>query len=529
MSLNRSKLLLIAIALLSIILGSTAFVIFRKEVVAQENTRFDEFKVDSLINDFRNSHKSLFIIELMNTWYTEFPKELYDGSNVIPNPTRYTREDMAVVLQAGAACDFKKLADPHLSKNINYKKMIQWYKFKCGKVKLLDQSLWQQAPMIHPLGGTWTYWLYQNKYGDKDWLEKERKYLHFLEYEHLDKSKTSHLEKALADFTPFELQLFIDGNGFILSSNYVVITSYAGSEMSPLHVFARAEWDQYLAEKKVISSNQDSALCSSKKRNYCWGIQIDKRFDFDPQYFLLGMLVLVGSLATLLIFTIWKSTRDDEAFNEKQQLVMQTLAHELRHPVTGFRLSMESIRPHYDNLPEEVMSDFLRLASISERMTRLVKFSQQYLQLLSRDRQFEFQKDNISSFQDFLEVVLENYAGKFELRSPAYDTGCTIDGYWVSTCITNLVVNALTHGKPPVVVQWQRNNKDLLITVEDHGEGPSASLSELVNPQVKKSTSGGMGLGVSLIYRLVSLMNGKFTLQKNPTRFTIALKGVCHD
>lgn len=529
MKFKNGNFILIGIASLSIILACAAAFYYHYQTSADPDIQLTEARVGMLINKFRTSQtpigKSVFLI----SWREKMLAELSIPEAVLPDPARYRRKEIAALQSFGKECkldEFAKLAT-HLKEH--QRKWLQYYEFKCGKTKTIDKAVWQQPPLIHPLGGSWAHWLYKNGYGDKKWLNEERAYLHVLEYRDLPKTAVTHFERTFETMTPANLELLEKGAGIVATPSEILITSVFTFDDVAMEIYSRTEWDKYLKQNKLSMEASVTSNCDLVDRLYCWGIVAKKVTKISSQYFIIGMLILVAILGASLGFSVWRRVQEENAFMEKQQLVMQTMAHELRHPVTGLRLFIEAVRPSYDKLPEELKTDFLRAINISARMSRLVKFSQQYLQLLSSDKQFEFRQEQIASVNDFLESTLRDYAGKISIQVEEKDTACSMDGYWVSTCVSNLVVNALTHGAAPIVVSWERQDKNLFIHIQDAGVGPTDSFEKLTDPVTKRSKAGGMGLGLSLVNRIANLMNGSLSLRTNPTQFTVILKGVCHD
>lgn len=114
------------------------------------------------------------------------------------------------------------------------------------------------------------------------------------------------------------------------------------------------------------------------------------------------------------------------------------------------------------------------------------------------------------------ELVLDNYPGVF------------------SQIFTNLIMNSIIHGfddteKGRIVFDISQNGKeDLLIEYSDNGTGMEpATLSKIYDPffTTKRSTKGGTGLGMHIVYNLiVQTLGGKIECQSTPgsgTRFII--------
>lgn len=517
---RRSTFIIIGLSIFWLGLAAVGGVAYRQAMNFVRPT-VNHALVQKIVNQFRGDHKALETLHIEPKWREFAQTELGDPTSVVPSPKRYDREILSRLLNLGKDCASMNSIK---SKDANIQKLIQWFDFKCGRSAQLNPDIWRKPPFIHPLSGTWAQWLHEQ--GHLKDLTAEKKFLHLLELKALPSAALDPIERIASNLTPGELEVFISGTLFMLTDQYAVVAAFSSPEWERVHVFKRTDWDRFIASASVQNAPLRADTCDFKWSDLCWNVRSDLRESNHQRYLFLLMLAVLGLTATLA-GTLWSRTKLQKTMEKNQQLVMQTLAHELRHPVTGLRLSAESLRNNYDALPDEVKTETLRLLSISERMGRLVNVSQQYLKILSQDHQFAFRQDQLPSVNDFLQTVLEPYEGKLAFKASAQDCSCALDGHWFSTCLTNLVTNALTHGLQPIEVSWSRQGDDLLVTVQDSGLGPSLSLEKLIEPRIKHSTGGGMGLGVSLVHRLTLLMNGNLSLEKNPTRFTITLKGAC--
>lgn len=477
-----------------------------------------------VLSQFRTTQKSEGL-DIASTWRNSIPEELLNPKNFVPSADNVDAAEFLKLLAYGDSCASLKVP---VSKNANLQKLRQWIDFKCKRSSVLAESVWKNSPMTHPLGGSWAHWLFLQGYGSEEWLLNERAYLHALEWRFLKEKMPPPQVALINTFSPGELAQFLEGIGLLIAEHKVTYLVYNSPEKDRIQIFERADWDRFMLEAPVQVAPSSSADCAFRELGQCWQIN-PKLQNVDPTRYLYWLLAAILGLTGTLFSVLWIRARDEAAVQEHQQLVMQTLTHELRHPVTGLRLSVESMRSSYDQLPEEIKIEFLRLATVAERMNRLVDSSQQYLKLLAKEQHFSFRKDNITSLNDFMESVLEPYEGKINFKKSPNDVSCVFDGYWMSTCIVNLVKNALIHGRQPIDVSWERHGTSIAFIVQDSGKGPTRSLKELTAPQIKTSSSQGMGLGLSLVNRLTVLMHGVLSMTTNPSRFVLTFKGVCND
>jgi signal transduction histidine kinase len=232
---------------------------------------------------------------------------------------------------------------------------------------------------------------------------------------------------------------------------------------------------------------------------------------------IIGVLLLVGTIVELL----WRRVRFMKQQKEERAFVMQNLTHELRTPVAGLGLSVEQIRADFDTLPENLQSSFLRICDDVQRLKRVIEGSTQYLRSSTTPQDLFLKKKNIASVNDFVESVIARFDEPIEFAPLAQDCSVNEDPYWFAICLQNIIQNALKHGKPPVRVELSPNLK---ISVIDSGNLHDVSLAELTPAFSKGAHSEGLGLGLSIVNRVIKEMGAKLTVHGAPTTFTIDLK-----
>lgn len=118
-----------------------------------------------------------------------------------------------------------------------------------------------------------------------------------------------------------------------------------------------------------------------------------------------------------------------------------------------------------------------------------------------------------------LEEIVTNYDNKrISLVSKRLlHSHVCIRKYAMKRAIDNLIGNALKHYKERVLMGLRVDERELLIWVEDDGEGLNKSLYQQVfNPFFKaKKNSEGHGLGLTIVKSIVQSHGGKVTLSKS--------------
>jgi signal transduction histidine kinase len=125
-------------------------------------------------------------------------------------------------------------------------------------------------------------------------------------------------------------------------------------------------------------------------------------------------------------------------------------------------------------------------------------------------------------FVEFTDTVLEqfgSYTGGLTLIKPEQDGAVEIDKLRVRLLITNLLNNAIRHGKDkPIDVDISFSGKSVFLKVIDRGEGiPEEHLSNISEPFYRADSSrqrntGGFGLGLYLCKLIAQAHGGELII-----------------
>ena len=204
-------------------------------------------------------------------------------------------------------------------------------------------------------------------------------------------------------------------------------------------------------------------------------------------------------------------------------MALRILTHEFRTPVASLLLITEKLRSNFDNLKPDLQELCLRMSDDIFRLQRLTEMSGKYLHVQDNKKIVTFEKTNIASVNNFVYDQIQYCIEQIHYLELEEDCSITTDAYWVGICIRNLVENALKHGNPPVIVRLMKTTNRVEVQVQDGGEVKFGSIDEMTSPFVKSRVSGGMGLGLNIVEKVIKEVGGKLTFSSSPTRFTLAI------
>ena len=120
----------------------------------------------------------------------------------------------------------------------------------------------------------------------------------------------------------------------------------------------------------------------------------------------------------------------------------------------------------------------------------------------------------LANFVRSITEQFQSYAGELEVNTPIDDLEFEIDKLRIRLLITNLLNNAIRHGKGNLIkVQVSFSENQGIIEVNDNGEGISEEhISQITEPfyradSARQRNTGGFGLGLYLC-RLIAQAHG---------------------
>jgi two-component system OmpR family sensor kinase len=232
--------------------------------------------------------------------------------------------------------------------------------------------------------------------------------------------------------------------------------------------------------------------------------------------------------------------RIESAFAERQRTedklrrFVADASHELRTPLTSIRGYAELFRRGAATRPDDLAKAMSRIEEEAARMGVLVE-ELLLLARLDQGRPLERRPVDLSSMAAEAvadaRVVEPDRPIELDVDGPVPVVG---DGPRLRQVFDNLLTNIRTHTPPgtPASVRVRRNGETAVLVVDDEGPGMSEDEAARaferfyrVDPS-RARTSGGVGLGLSIVNAIVAAHDGTVTLDSKPgegATFTITL------
>ena len=531
------------LAVLMAFFAGSLFLALTPKEPTQETTTV---QIAQLKRDFRAKRPGVPKISPLSVYPARDIPELLSPGSVLPQTYRFPYAQIRALAVYSKTCGHRKEdggeivrptgsglgsgsgIDPRL------KKEFAWQQFLCGAREKLPHAFFERPPYMSPFGGSYAAQAlsHPNKVNtDSNWIESHLGNFHVTELKTVldDIENASPLYQVLSQLDDYALLGLANKDPVVLSSGFILFQERLGDgskapgystadHSNTYQVYSRSEWNQFISDAAFLPTLTVDQSCLQKEGGICWVANqkpLFKKFR-DPSLLLFGGSLFLTILSVALIFSKIRSQRLEE---DRKRFALQTLTHELRTPIASLLVTSDTLMNKFDLLPKDFQTHLLLIANDTQRLRRLADVSRQYLTAHPGSKlvQFDFQK--IASINDYVAKTLEAQGSAVEFHMLEKDQAFVLDPYWVSVCIKNLVENAISHGKGPVRLCLEIENRALKVTVEDAGRAPATLLGNLGEAFVKGRASSGLGLGLNIVKTIVSAMSGDFIFAQNPTTF----------
>jgi signal transduction histidine kinase len=240
------------------------------------------------------------------------------------------------------------------------------------------------------------------------------------------------------------------------------------------------------------------------------------------------MLAILAAVFLLGLGAIYRSAHAMVDLSERRTRFVSSVTHELKTPLTNIRLYIEMLEQGIakDTAREQ---DYLRIVSSeSARLSRLINNVLELSRLEKKQRHFDMRAGD---FQDVLDEVREVMGEKirqegFALTMAAVDGNeFAYDREVMVQILINLIENSIKFGRRSetrrISVSVAGRDAQVDIKVADTGPGiPRHALKKIFDDFYRVEdpltrTTGGTGIGLSLVKKFMQAMGGSATAANN--------------
>jgi signal transduction histidine kinase len=208
---------------------------------------------------------------------------------------------------------------------------------------------------------------------------------------------------------------------------------------------------------------------------------------------------LLGTFGALIAAFLERAIQHAELrrLNELKSQFAALASHELRTPAAAIYGAVETLDAREDDLSPGDRAEVRRtLARQSKRLVELVDNLLDLSRLEADSLQIDpVEVDVRQRVEQLAEAVSENGV---TIDVPE-GLQAVVDPRAFDRIVSNLLVNARSHGEPPILVSARRSDGELLLTVEDRGPGIAAEdLGSIFDRFTRGGTASGEGAGLGL-------------------------------
>ncbi|MGZ3713409.1 MAG: sensor histidine kinase, partial [Bdellovibrionota bacterium] len=213
------------------------------------------------------------------------------------------------------------------------------------------------------------------------------------------------------------------------------------------------------------------------------------------------------------------ATQFSETLRDMQETLTNTLAHDLRGPITVAKASAFQITKHSDN-PEQCAKSAARIDKSMDRLDSMI------CDLLDASKIRAGEKLELQTEKIDLELVAKQVIDEANLtqenRIVMESSGPTI-GFWsengLRRVLENLLTNALKYGSPstPITLKLTQNADNATLSVHNFGKAISESEQAVLFQPFRRLRSAeskpGWGLGLTVVEGVAQAHGGTVTVE----------------
>lgn len=215
--------------------------------------------------------------------------------------------------------------------------------------------------------------------------------------------------------------------------------------------------------------------------------------------------------------------------------VARRVAHEIKNPLTPIQLSAERLRRKFmkvssDGEEQQAVDAYVDvIIRQTNDLRRIIDEFSRFARMPEPDRR---ETDIAKLLRDTM--LLQEDALKAELVSniPDQPVRIDVDPTMMAQVFTNLLKNAAEavdetcadppdDWKPQIIVELRKNSETVTVSITDNGAGLPEDRSRLFEPYMTLK-SGGTGLGLPIVKKIIEEHGGSFILTDAPIRGAMA-------
>jgi len=307
-----------------------------------------------------------------------------------------------------------------------------------------------------------------------------------------------------------------------------------------IYIFAMSLWWMYLLINKnnklyAEKFENQKQIVISEKLSYAQVVLEDVAEKLNKKREKQNLMIISEGVVFLLLlafgsYKIYSYLNEEITLSQKQRNFLLSITHELRSPLTGIQLSVETVKNRVlnkntqDQMLTNALTDVDRLKGLVENLLMGAKIERETIK-------FANNPINISNLIKSIGSHFEQINKKE--RQIIVNTPANVfvkgDKSALTSIFTNLIDNAIKYSEvfSTIFINAEFNNDVFCVKVIDEGVGvPANERSKIFNKFYRIGSEDtrntiGTGLGLYIVKELVELTNGKINYAANKPKGSI--------
>ena len=240
------------------------------------------------------------------------------------------------------------------------------------------------------------------------------------------------------------------------------------------------------------------------------------------------MIAILVVIILMGLFAIYKSAGAVLDLSERRSKFVSSVTHELKTPLTNMRMYIEMLEQGMARDPEREQDYFNILGSESARLSRLIDNVLELSKLEKKQRHINLREGDFDDVIQEVTVVMQEKLRQEGFAFIAENSGAKpfkYDPDVMVLILINLMENSIKFGKAApvkkITLAVRHEDDCVTIHVSDTGPGiPRHALKKIFDDFYRVEspltrTTGGTGIGLSLVKKFVTLMGGEVRAENN--------------
>lgn len=205
----------------------------------------------------------------------------------------------------------------------------------------------------------------------------------------------------------------------------------------------------------------------------------------------------------------------------ENKLMASSLSHDIRTPIACLRFGLDTALDSNDK--EKIKQYLVRMESDLDYMESMLESYLAFATLEQNANKLTYSSTHINYY---LEDILNQLSPKITAHSLNVQLNSThdiinADLHWLARAITNLLTNACDFANQSIYLSAKRQDKYLIITVEDDGPGiDTNNFSNVFSPffkeeQHRNRADKSYGLGLAIVKKVADWHHGSVSVSKS--------------